>query len=233
MKVYFTNDGFDMKAYDVLESSKADEAVFSIIRDFFSTNKDINAEECIEAMKADIDTSSLALKYVCDLFNEVSEVDYGFIYSLYPEDYNGSGYYRHIKEIDDDLKIRISVYSNEFESQELVVRNCKKDPLNGFISAIKEWADNIKFDYSNDLDDELLDKFIDDDRRKMEKIKAYIDSGKLHEEYFEPDKGYDPYNIIQLIDIFNKCNPFEDFWMDWMTIEYMNNRWGRYTDQCL
>ena len=129
MKVYFTNDGFDMKAYDVLESSKADEAVFSIIRDFFSTNKDINAEECIEAMKADIDTSSLALKYVCDLFNEVSEVDYGFIYSLYPEDYNGSGYYRHIKEIDDDLKIRISVYSNIFLNISFLIIFSKIKPL--------------------------------------------------------------------------------------------------------
>ena len=89
MKVYLTNDGFDMRAYDVLESAKPDEAVFSIIRDFFSTNDDINAEECIEKMKEDEDTSSYTLKEMCSLFNEVSEVDYGFIYSIYPEDYAG------------------------------------------------------------------------------------------------------------------------------------------------
>lgn len=233
MKVYLTNDGFDMKMYEVSENAKPDEAVFNIIKDFFSTNDDINAEECIEKMKEDDDTSSLTLKEMCSLFNDISEVDYGFIYSLYPEDYHGSGYYMYIKDIDDDLKIRISSHSNEFEPQDLVVRNCKKDPLNGFISVIKEWADNIKFDYTNDLDDELFNKFIDEDRRRMEKIKDYINSGKLREEYFEPNDGYDPYNIIQLIDIFNKCNPFETFWMDWMEIEYVHNRWGRYTDQCL
>ena len=234
MKVYLTNDGFDMRAYDVLESAKPDEAVFSIIRDFFSTNDDINAEECIEKMKEDEDTSSYTLKEMCSLFNEVSEVDYGFIYSIYPEDYAGSGYYMYINAIDDDLRIRVSSNSHEFEPQDLVVRNSKKDPVNGFIAVIKEWAENVKWNYDRfDKEDEDFPKIIDEDCRRIEKIKEYINSGKLKEEYFDPNDGYDPYNIIQLIDIFNKCNPFETFWMDWMTIEYVHNRWGRYTDQCV
>lgn len=234
MKVYLTNDGFDMKMYEVAENAKPDETVFNIIKDFFSTNDDINPEECIEKMKEDEeDISSLTVNEMCSLFNDISEDDYGFIYSLYPEDYAGSGYYMYINDIDDDLKIRISSHSNEFEDQFLVIKNAKTDPVNGFISVIKEWADNITWNYSVDEEDELLAKFIDEDRRRIEKIKDYINSGKLREEYFEPNEGYDPYNIIQLIDIFNKCNPFETFWMDWMEVEYVHNRWGRYTDQCL
>ena len=232
MKIYLTNDGFDMKAYEVEENAKADEAVFNIIRDFFTNNDDIDPEECIENMKADVDTSLLSIKDVCDLFNEVSEVDYGYVYSLYPEDYNGSGYYVYFKDIDDDLEIKITS-RREFEDQSLVIKNAKTDPINGFISAIKEWADNIKFIYSVDEDDELYDKFVDKDSKRIEKIKEYINSGKLREDYFETNEGFDPYNILQLVDIFNNCQPFEKFWMGWMKIEYLHNRWGRYTDQCV